>query len=170
MNFIIPAIFGLEFDYRLLMAVFCLLFGFYVVTWDEYHTHTLYLTTISGPVEGTILFTICAFISGWYGPQIWSLPVSKFLSLQIVPEWLLLKDVILVGIIFPGLATAVTSLRRVYAKNTTAVRQLVPFIVCSACAAICYATQSVIKQNAIIFLLILGFTFANAVVTISYCS
>jgi len=34
------------------------LLTFYVQTWDEYHTHTLTLGVISGPVEG--LLTLCA--------------------------------------------------------------------------------------------------------------
>ena len=41
---------------------------FYVQTWDEYHTHTLTLGVISGPVEGIltlcIVYASTAFLGG----------------------------------------------------------------------------------------------------------
>lgn len=165
MNLIIPSLFGMQANYRFMTAVFVLLFGFYVVTWDEYHTHTLYLTTISGPVEGTIIFTICSFISGHYGPQVWSLPISTILPFVGFPGNILLKDIVLLGIIVPGLGAIITSLRRVASKNSTAYKQLLPFILCSVCAGICYVAQPAVTQNMVIFLLILGFTFTNSVVS-----
>lgn len=41
---------------------------FYVQTWEEYHTHTLTLGVISGPVEGIltlcIVYALTAFLGG----------------------------------------------------------------------------------------------------------
>ncbi|EJD53207.1 Choline/ethanolaminephosphotransferase [Auricularia subglabra TFB-10046 SS5] len=48
-------------------------------TWEEYHTHTLYLGYINGPTEGLLIAVGVHLVSGLYGPQIWHtlLPVDK---------------------------------------------------------------------------------------------
>lgn len=42
--------------------------NFYLTTWEEFHTGTLYLSEFSGPVEGILLiiamFTVTGF-TGW---------------------------------------------------------------------------------------------------------
>lgn len=43
------------------------LLTFYVQTWDEYHTHTLTLGLISGPVEGIIILCIVYAFTGYVG-------------------------------------------------------------------------------------------------------
>ncbi|KAF2839167.1 Choline/ethanolaminephosphotransferase [Patellaria atrata CBS 101060] len=44
-------------SWKTVLTLFASLLTFYVQTWDEYHTHTLTLGIISGPVEG--LLTLC---------------------------------------------------------------------------------------------------------------
>lgn len=60
------------------------LFTFYVQTWDEYHTHTLTLGLVSGPVEGIltlcIVYAITAVKGGgsyWQQPMLPALGFSK---------------------------------------------------------------------------------------------
>lgn len=43
--------------WRTILVLFASLLTFYVQTWDEYHTHTLTLGLVSGPVEG--ILTLC---------------------------------------------------------------------------------------------------------------
>lgn len=45
-------------------------------TWETYHTHTLYLGYFNGPTEGLLLACALMILSGWYGPGIWSIPIS----------------------------------------------------------------------------------------------
>ncbi|KAG8933449.1 hypothetical protein FRC03_012313 [Tulasnella sp. 419] len=45
--------------------------NFYLTTWEEFHTGTLYLGVFSGPVEGIILIVVIYIISGIYGATIW---------------------------------------------------------------------------------------------------
>lgn len=48
------------------------LLTFYVQTWDEYHTHTLTLGVISGPVEGVLtLCIVFAFTAVKGGGSFW---------------------------------------------------------------------------------------------------
>lgn len=43
--------------WKTMLVLFASLLTFYVQTWDEYHTHTLTLGLVSGPVEG--ILTLC---------------------------------------------------------------------------------------------------------------
>lgn len=58
---------------------------FYVQTWDEYHTHTLTLGIVSGPVEGIvtlcIIYAMTAVLGGgsaWHRGMLESLGVKQF--------------------------------------------------------------------------------------------
>lgn len=44
--------------------------AFYLSTWEEYHTGTLYLSYFSGPVEGIIMLVFIHTISGIFGKLI----------------------------------------------------------------------------------------------------
>ncbi|KAI9712263.1 MAG: hypothetical protein M1828_001706 [Chrysothrix sp. TS-e1954] len=54
--------------WKTVATLFACLLTFYVQTWDEYHTHSLTLGLVSGPVEGVltlcIVFGITAYLGG----------------------------------------------------------------------------------------------------------
>ncbi|KAH0399258.1 sn-1,2-diacylglycerol cholinephosphotransferas-like protein, partial [Aureobasidium melanogenum] len=50
-----------------MLILFASLLTFYVQTWDEYHTHTLTLGIVSGPVEGIITLCIVYAFTGYVG-------------------------------------------------------------------------------------------------------
>jgi ethanolaminephosphotransferase len=54
--------------WKTVLTLFASLLTFYVQTWEEYHTHTLTLGVISGPVEGIltlcIVYAITAVLGG----------------------------------------------------------------------------------------------------------
>ncbi|OJJ46070.1 hypothetical protein ASPZODRAFT_16666 [Penicilliopsis zonata CBS 506.65] len=52
----------------------------YFSTWETYHTHTLYLGYFNGPTEGLLIAIAIMIASGYYGPQIWSQPITDFLN------------------------------------------------------------------------------------------
>jgi ethanolaminephosphotransferase len=43
------------------------LLTFYVQTWDEYHTHTLTLGIVSGPVEGILTLCLVYAVTAYLG-------------------------------------------------------------------------------------------------------
>ncbi|KAL8877438.1 MAG: hypothetical protein Q9198_004548 [Flavoplaca austrocitrina] len=49
-------------------------------TWETYHTHTLYLGYFNGPTEGLIIACSMMIASGYYGPQIWTQPVTDLVN------------------------------------------------------------------------------------------
>jgi phosphatidylglycerophosphate synthase len=63
-----------------LAAQFATLFNFYLTTWEEYHTGTLFLSAFSGPVEGILVVCVCylvTFITG--GTVVWKTPLADLL-------------------------------------------------------------------------------------------
>lgn len=59
------------------------LLTFYVQTWDEYHTHTLTLGVISGPVEGIVtLCIIYAFTAYVGGGSFWQQSMLQSMGLK----------------------------------------------------------------------------------------
>lgn len=66
---------------------------FYVQTWDEYHTHTLTLGVISGPVEGIltlcVVYALTAYFGGgsvWQHSMLQSLGVTEH---SFIPDFIL---------------------------------------------------------------------------------
>lgn len=53
----------------------------YFSTWETYHTHTLYLGYINGPTEGLLIAISIMIISGIWGPQVWSQPITNYLDI-----------------------------------------------------------------------------------------
>ena len=53
---------------------------FYFSTWEEYHTHVLYLGYVNGPTEGLVMSAVIMALSGIYGPQIWTNPAYQYLG------------------------------------------------------------------------------------------
>ena len=41
--------------------------NFYLTTWEEFHTGTLYLSEFSGPVEGILLIVVMFAVTGFVG-------------------------------------------------------------------------------------------------------
>ncbi|BGP50577.1 hypothetical protein JCM10450v2_006496 [Rhodotorula kratochvilovae] len=62
----------------LCIAIACM--SFFASTWEEYHTGTLYLGYINGPVEGILLAVFILVWTGIKGSSWWSLPVRDTLG------------------------------------------------------------------------------------------
>lgn len=77
--------------WRTVLVLFASLLTFYVQTWDEYHTKTLTLGFVSGPVEGILTLAIVYGITavkggGWYWQQ-------SMLQALGVPHWGWIPDI-----------------------------------------------------------------------------
>jgi len=71
-------------SWNTVLTLFGAIITFYIQTWDEYHTHTLTLGIVSGPVEGVLTLIIVYFItflkgggSYWQQPMLPTLGVPK---------------------------------------------------------------------------------------------
>lgn len=82
--------------WRTVLVLFACLLTFYVQTWDEYHTKTLTLGLVSGPVEGIltlcIVYAITAYVGGgsfWQQSMLSALHVPHY---DWVPEFVYNMD------------------------------------------------------------------------------
>ncbi|KAF0273143.1 hypothetical protein FOG51_02019 [Hanseniaspora uvarum] len=68
----------LGFSYCTVFMQFVVLLNFYLSTWEEYHTHKLFLSEFSGPVEGILMIIGGFILTGIFGPDVvWKLPILK---------------------------------------------------------------------------------------------
>ena len=54
--------------------------NFFFSTWEEFHTGTLYLGIISGPVEGIVMLVLTFFFAGLFGVSFFEQPWTRFTS------------------------------------------------------------------------------------------
>ncbi|CEQ43054.1 SPOSA6832_04957, partial [Sporobolomyces salmonicolor] len=84
-------------------ALLCVLvpcWSMYVSTWEEYHTGTLYLGYVNGPVEGVLIAVGILLVSAFKGPGWWALPVSEALgNIPLVPESWQVLDLAMLSLI-----------------------------------------------------------------------
>jgi ethanolaminephosphotransferase len=78
--------------WRTVATLFASLLTFYVQTWDEFHTQTLTLGVINGPVEGILLLVVVYAATGllggasfWQQPMLPTLGIAQSL-LALVPD------------------------------------------------------------------------------------
>ncbi|QIW99164.1 hypothetical protein AMS68_004682 [Peltaster fructicola] len=76
--------------WKTILVLFASLLTFYVQTWDEYHTKTLTLGLVSGPVEGILTLAIVYAITAYQGAgSYWQQPALTalgFPKLAFIPD------------------------------------------------------------------------------------
>lgn len=117
----------------MLLVQFATLANFYLTTWEEYHTHRLFLSYFSGPIEGILIIVGLFFATAMLGPEFWQ--SSIFPATEYTPT-LTLK---LIFIIFCGLGllanivVSSSNVRTYYKlqgkKYSHAFLDLMPFVV-----------------------------------------
>jgi len=73
--------------WRTVIMLFAAMLTFYVQTWDEYHTKTLTLGLVSGPVEGILTICIVYAITAVKGASYWQQPMLQALGVPVF-DWL----------------------------------------------------------------------------------
>ena len=115
MAVLIPFIFNLDLNHvTLLMALFGYA-AFYASTWEEYHTGTLYLDYISGPVEGAWSVVFSSAVSFCFGPRIWDTKIT---------DNFMVKDIVPVVFILGSISTIITSIRHAHNTNKVTLSNL----------------------------------------------
>ncbi|KAK0565245.1 hypothetical protein OC861_003857 [Tilletia horrida] len=83
-------------SYWTLASIIATLSNFYLTTWEEYHTGTLFLSAFSGPVEGILMICLIYLITAVAGgPSFWDqglLNLSGLAGVDAIrngPKWLL---------------------------------------------------------------------------------
>lgn len=70
---------GMGYSNMFIVTQFSVLCNFYLSTWEEFHTHKLFLSEFSGPVEGLLILCAGFTLTGIFGPQlVWHLNIFDF--------------------------------------------------------------------------------------------
>lgn len=73
------------YDFMLIICQFALMCNFYLSTWEEYHTHKLFLSEFSGPVEGILLVIASFVVTAIYGSKaIWHKQLAEVELLNMI--------------------------------------------------------------------------------------
>jgi ethanolaminephosphotransferase len=74
-------------SYWSIAALIACLTNFYLTTWEEFHTGTLYLSAFSGPVEGILMICVIYLITGLspQGSQFWDRGILSVTGLERIP-------------------------------------------------------------------------------------
>jgi ethanolaminephosphotransferase len=76
-TFVFASVLKMGYGGLLMVSQFATVCNFYTSTWEEYHTHTLYLSEFSGPVEGVLMICGVYILTGIFGPEIWNLRLGE---------------------------------------------------------------------------------------------
>ncbi|EMG45692.1 Ethanolaminephosphotransferase [Candida maltosa Xu316] len=74
---VFASVMKMGYGWLLILSQFASVCNFYASTWEEYHTHTLFLSEFSGPVEGILMICIVYIITGILGPDIWTIELFQ---------------------------------------------------------------------------------------------
>ncbi|KAF9349418.1 hypothetical protein BGX26_012278 [Mortierella sp. AD094] len=157
------------------LSHFLALGNFYLSTWEEYHTGTLYLSAFSGPVEGILMIVILYLVTGFTGPEIWLKTVRGTLGLPtdflpFIPDVQINHCLVAVGILSMG-GNILTALQHVVKarkdkklSSAPALAGLVPFIGMSVVAYLWLdASPEIVYQHLLPWILYVGLSFGYSV-------
>ncbi|KAL8639324.1 MAG: hypothetical protein Q9228_003630 [Teloschistes exilis] len=141
-------------------------------TWETYHTHTLYLGYFNGPTEGLIIACSMMVLSGYYGPQIWTQPITDWIdrpdifgSASVVDLWFPLIFGTFLFIHLPACVLNVVKARREKGLSIAPVfTEWTPIIIFTgSCAAWLYSPYSTLMQEnrLVLFCLTMSFVFGR---------
>ena len=106
---------------------------FYASTWEEFHTGTLFLDYISGPVEGAWAVVISALISSIFGPQFWQMALFDAIKL---------KSIVPFVFILGSISSILTSIRHVNKRSLVIQGFLLPAAYFVSCVLLIFAIPS----------------------------
>nr|CAG8435200.1 5471_t:CDS:2 [Entrophospora candida]CAG8455736.1 484_t:CDS:2 [Entrophospora candida] len=86
-SIVLAASFGLGHSGYAAYFLLSLTVPFYMSTWEEYHTGTLYLGYFNGPTEGIIIACIAICVSAIVGPQLWMKELHDIFG-ELVPSFI----------------------------------------------------------------------------------
>lgn len=173
---------NMGYGYPVFIAQCATLCNFYLTTWEEYYTGTLYLSWFSGPVEGIILVCGLYGLTGYYGPGFWHAPILGLLSTETIaqlgqklPSWAFnvnTQDIYLVGAglglffnIYTSAANVIKSQRKAGEPILPVLTHTLPFVSFYSVLLLWVQSSPVLLNSNLIlpFMLSVGFSVALSV-------
>lgn len=164
---------GMGYGWQLIIMQFATLANFYLSTWEEYHTHTLFLSEFSGPVEGILLLVFAYIGTGIFGADVWKWEVFSlnlaFIGLSedfVIDVSSVTSAMSAVGLYFNihSAARNVSSYYKNSAQTQRAYRGILPFFIYYASVFVWLAyNPEIIYSCPLPFVLSVGLTMAFTV-------
>jgi len=157
------------------LSLFAAHSNFYITTWDEYHTGSLYLAEISGPVEGVVIIIGVFFLTGLKGgPKFWSQGFKTMFGIESILPGVpnIPVKYILVGISFIVMVVNILSSFRNVARVMReqnkplylAAIRLMPYFPLPIMASLWfYLSPSILQHHLSYVVVYLGFAFSYTV-------
>lgn len=122
--FIFAGAVNLGYGWETVLIVFASLCAFYLTTWEEYHTGTLYLGLVSGPVEGVLtLCTVYAYTAYVGGGSFWQQPLLSVLGLgkyaHLLPEMVRDWSLVRINLVYGGIMLGFNIIQRYVLQKWT---------------------------------------------------
>lgn len=166
----------------LALSAYAALANFYLSTWEEYYTGTLYLSYFSGPVEGVVILAATHLVTSVVGPPFWETPVAEFLLSTklvgpaitgLVPSGLQLNHLLILTTNATTVLNAITSIgnvKKARRKAGKSVKEplegLLPFLACGLSGFFwLWSHPEVISHHMVPFVLFVGVMFGYTVGT-----
>ncbi|KAL0631907.1 Phosphotransferase [Maublancomyces gigas] len=160
-----------------LLTLFASSCTFYLTTWEEYHTGTLYLGIVSGPVEGVLTLCTLYALTAITGGSFWQKPMLETLGLPIpdfLPEvlgnmpfnrwYLLYGSILLTFNIFQSSQNVIHARRSKGLTIFPALAGLAPFFITWMTIPIwCYLRPEILGEHILPFIFFIGASFAYQV-------
>lgn len=150
------------------LSLSCALAAFYVTTWEEYYTGTLFLGYINGPVEGILILITVYIFTGFNGPQWWNQPISAIIpalniNLHLNHAFICFCVFLLVPTFIQSAINISTFLKSKKQSLGDALLNLVPFIEFLLLADGWWFLSPQIQSLTFMWALMIGIAFANIV-------
>lgn len=157
------------YSWLLILYQFATLTNFYLSTWEEYHTHVLFLSQFSGPVEGILMIVALFLLTAVLGGNVWTKPLFQLdltsvgidfsCSVNPVPIYVVLGGA---GLLMNIESARQNVLKKVEAKGR--LKGLIPFFAFYASVALTLLLHpEIITTHCLAFVLTIGLTIAFTV-------
>ncbi|CCK72009.1 diacylglycerol cholinephosphotransferase KNAG_0I02230 [Huiozyma naganishii CBS 8797] len=108
---------GMGYNYFFLVSQCICLTNFYLSTWEEFHTHKLFLSEFCGPVEGVIILCFSFLVTGIWGQQlVWHTTLFEINGIEI--EVIHLTFLFMVSAVILNIVTALKNVKDYYVSQS----------------------------------------------------
>lgn len=134
------------------LVQFSSLANFYLSTWEEYYTHKLFLSELSGPVEGLLMISGVFILTGIFGIEpIWKLELFKIGSISITTTYIsAMVGAFVMGFnIYSARRNVVDELKKTKREEEIpkALRGLYPFVIYYSTVALLLFLHPIVVTN-----------------------
>jgi len=162
---------GIGNTFLCVFTILAALTNFYVSSWETYHTHTLFLSYLSGPVEGILSGCMLLILTGFTGPQFWSQTVNQLLGTTNenlnFPLYNVVCSVIAILALFNVVCSSINVVNYSKGHNESLLKKSVGILphlfICAFVMLWTKSSSTLIENNLIPFFLFIGFCFGHQV-------